>query len=191
MNIMPYQAYGKMDKEDIYAIIAYLRTLPAIQRTVPERKLNFPLNFMVNTIPQEAENVKIPAETDTLRYGAYLVNAAACVECHTKQENGKNISGMEFAGGREFPSPDGIIYSANITSDEATGIGKWTRKQFIEKFKLYGDGYVPPTLAKGDAQTIMPWTMYGGLKENDLAAMFVYLQTVKPLKNEVIRYVKK
>ena len=191
MNIMPYQAYGKMDKEDIYAIIAYLRTLQGINSEVPERRLNFPLNFLVNTIPQKTETQKIPAESDTLKYGAYMVNAAACVDCHTKQEKGKNILGMEFAGGRDFPFPGGVIYTANITSDETTGIGKWTKQQFIDRFKMYTEGYVPPVLAKGEAQTVMPWTMYAGLKENDLAAMYAYLQSVKPIKNEVVRFVKK
>ena len=191
INIMPYSAYSKMDRKDIYAIIAYIRTLSPIETTVEERRLNFPLNFMVNTIPKKANLQPIPAESDTLKYGAYMVNAGACVDCHTKQAQGENIIGMEFAGGREFASPAGNIYSANITADKETGIGSWSREQFISKFKMYAEDYTPQPLAKGQAQTVMPWTMYGQLKEKDLAAMYAYLQTIKPITNEVIRYVSK
>lgn len=191
INIMPYTDFAKMDPEDIYAIIAYIRTLPPIENTVPERRLNFPLNLLVNTIPRKAELQQIPAESDIIKYGAYMVNAGACIVCHTKQDQGENIKGMEFAGGREFASPAGSVYSANITADKETGIGSWTREQFISKFKIYGDGYTPQTLAKGQFQTVMPWIMYGQLEEKDLAAMYAYLQTIKPIKNEVIRYVVK
>jgi len=191
INIMPYPAFGKMDKEDIYAIIAYIRTLPSIATTVPERKLDFPLNLLVNTIPRKADIIKRPNESDTIKYGGYMVNASACVECHTQQDNGSNIKGMEFAGGREFRSPEGSVFSANITADKNTGIGNWTKAQFISRFKSYGNGYVPQKLSKGQFQTVMPWMMYAGLTESDLAAMYTYLQTVKPIKNDVVRYIQK
>jgi hypothetical protein len=48
---MPYMAYGKMDKEDIYSIIAYQRTIPAIESNVPKSKPKFPMNFIIKTIP--------------------------------------------------------------------------------------------------------------------------------------------
>jgi cytochrome c2 len=190
INIMPYQAYGKMDKEDIYAIIAYIRTLGPKKSNIPERSLNFPLNFMVNTIPQEAQLQSLPPEEETVKYGAYMVNAAACVDCHTKQDKGSNIKGMEFAGGREFSSAAGSIFSTNITADKTTGIGNWSKEQFISRFKMYANESMPQKLLKGQFQTIMPWVMYAGLKEDDLAAMFTYLQTVKPINNEVIRYIQ-
>ncbi|WP_235833088.1 c-type cytochrome [Arcticibacter tournemirensis] len=74
--IMPYKYYGQMDKEDIYSIIAYIRTLPEKETRVPERKLDFPLNFLVNTMPSKAELKTRPSENNKLAYGAYLVNAS-------------------------------------------------------------------------------------------------------------------
>jgi cytochrome c2 len=191
INIMPYPAYGKMDKEDIYAIIAYIRTLEPKSTIYPQRKLNFPLNFLVNTIPKKPEFQKLPDPSDTLRYGGYLVNAAACVDCHTKQENGSNIQGVEFAGGRDFASPNGTLYSANITPDKQTGIGRWTKEQFIKRFKAYGPSYDPPAVGEDGYQTIMPWTMYSGLTESDLGAMYAFLTTVKPIKNPVTKFIPK
>lgn len=192
INLMPYPSYGKMDKEDIYAIIAYIRTLPEQSSETPQRKLNVPLNFIVNTIPMPAELQTKPAASDTLKYGGYLVNAAACVDCHTKQDKGSNVVGMEFAGGRDFTMPAGTVYSLNITADKTTGIGNWTVEQFINKFKSHALPGNASQLATDDQfQTVMPWTMYGGMKESDLAAMYAYLQTIKPINNQVTRFIPK
>jgi len=192
MNIMPYPAYGKMDKEDIYDIIAYIRTLPEQASDIPERRLNVPLNFIVNTIPVEANLRPKPLASDTLKYGGYLVNAAACVDCHTKQDKGSNVKGMEFAGGRDFIMPSGTVYSQNITADKVTGIGNWTREQFIHRFKMHTQADTTgAAIAKDQFQTVMPWTMYGNMKETDLSAMYAYLQTIKPIKNQVERFIPK
>jgi len=40
-----------------------------------------------------------------------------------------------------------------------------------------------------DFQTIMPWTMYGSMKQSDLEAIYAYLRTVKPIKNQVVKFV--
>jgi mono/diheme cytochrome c family protein len=192
INLMPYPAYSKMDKEDIYDIIAYIRTLPEQSSEIPERKLNVPLNFIVNTIPAPATLQTKPLPSDTLKYGGYLVNAAACVDCHTKQDKGSNLKGMEFAGGRDFMMPSGTVYSTNITADKTTGIGNWTAKLFINKFKAHvQSGNTDSTSIDNQFQTVMPWTMYGGLKESDLNAMFAYLKTIKPINHQVTRFVPK
>jgi mono/diheme cytochrome c family protein len=190
MNIMPYPAYGRMDREDIYSIIAYIRTLPSIEAAVPERKLNFPVNFIVNTIPKKANLQKLPNPSDTVRYGGYLVNAAACIDCHTKNEKGNPVEGMDFAGSRLFASPAGNLYSTNITPDTLTGIGNWSKQDFINRFKMYQNDHSSPLNGK-QFQTVMPWIMYANIEESDLAAMYSYLRTVKPIKNQVVRFVPK
>jgi mono/diheme cytochrome c family protein len=186
---MPYKAYGKMDKEDIYSIIAYIRTLPEQKTEMPERKLDFPLNFIVNTMPTKAENKAIPKEANTVEYGGYLVNAAACGDCHTKTDKGSPVKGMEFAGGAAFSMPSGTVYSANITSDESSGIGKWTKEQFVSRFKLYADSsYRPAKVGSKDYQTVMPWMMYSKMKTSDLEAIYTYLQSLEPVKNKVVKF---
>jgi hypothetical protein len=35
----------------------------------------------------------------------------------------------------------------------------------------------------------MPWTMYGGMHEEDLKAIFAYLKSVPPISNEVVKFV--
>jgi mono/diheme cytochrome c family protein len=168
--IMNYPAYGKLDSEDVFSIIAFLRTLPAIPNDVVATTLDFPVNFIVNTMPAKASFATRPDSNDAVAYGGYLVKMASCVECHSKADKGKIIAGTEFGGGRDFgPSAGKEMYSANITPDKETGIGNWTRELFIRAFKQYADsGYVLKTLAAGDKGTPMPWLAYAGMREQDL-----------------------
>jgi mono/diheme cytochrome c family protein len=187
--IMNYPAYGRMDQEDVFSIIAYIRTLPAIKHDVPATELDFPLNFIVNTIPSPAMLSPQPDSNNASAYGKYLVTMASCVECHSKADKGKIIEGTEFGGGRDFGVVNGkTIYSANITPDAETGIGNWNRELFIRKFKQYTDSsYRPRTVGKGEFNTPMPWLAYAGMREKDLAAIYAYLKTVKPIHNVVTR----
>jgi hypothetical protein len=186
--VMPYVYYSKMDKEDIYSIIAYVRTLPSVKNDPLESSSNFPMNFIINTIPSKAEGETIPPKSDSPAYGKYMVNAAGCIECHTKVEKGQIIEELAFSGGREFIMPTGAkIISKNITPDSKTGIGDWTKEAFVAKFMMYADStYKAPSVNPGDFNTIMPWTMYGKMDKEDLEAIYDYLRTVKPIVNEVI-----
>lgn len=188
--VMPHTSYGKMEKEDLFSIIAYLRTLKPIKNDVPASEVDFPMNFIINTIPQKATYSEPQDESNPLSYGKYLFTAAACADCHTKQEKGKPVPGMELAGGFEFPMPgSGIVRSANITPDKETGIGNWTEDAFVRRFKQYADSnYVQQTVAKGNFNTTMPWTMYSGMSEKDLKALYTYLQHVKPVSNAVEKF---
>lgn len=189
--VMPHPRFGQMDKEDLESIIVYLRSLKPLKNVVPESKADFPMNFIINTIPQEPKFSKKPTTNDAVAYGGYLFNAASCSECHTKQEKGKPIEGMELAGGFEFPMVSGgIARSANITQDEVTGIGKWSERDFVKRFKSYTDSsYVQNKVSKGNFNTTMPWTMYGGMTEQDLKAIYAYLKTIRPIQNSVEKFV--
>jgi hypothetical protein len=127
--------------------------------------------------------------TDAVAYGEYIVNAAGCFDCHTRQEKGSYV-GEPFAGDFTFELPGGTLRSPNITP-HGTGIGGWTREQFIARFKQYADSSYTPQpvdMMKGDFQTLMPWMMYAGMTEADLGAMYDYLRTVKPVENSVVRW---
>ncbi|MFN3403121.1 MAG: c-type cytochrome [Cytophagaceae bacterium] len=188
--IMPHPFFGKLDQEDLLSVIAYIRTLKPIENEVPESRADFPMNFIINTIPAKHDFHPIPSKSDTLAYGEYLITAATCMDCHTKQKDGKYEEGMLYAGGFEFPLPyGGVVRSANITPDPETGIGGLSKENFIRKFKNYADstGQNLP-VKRGAYNSYMPWTMYAGMTEEDLAAIYTYLMTVKPVKNQVIKF---
>jgi mono/diheme cytochrome c family protein len=188
--VMPFHYYGQMDIEDIESIIAYIRSLKPIENKVPASRSDFPMNFIINTIPHKASFTKRPDQKDVVNYGKYLVTAASCVDCHTRFEKGSLVAGTEFGGGREFPFPDGsLVISANITPDPETGIGKWDEQAFVSLFRSRADSAVLNTkLNPGDFNSVMPWTMYGKMQEEDLKAIFAYLKTVKPINNRVEKF---
>ncbi len=185
--VMPYLNYGKMDSADITSIIAYLRSLTPIANEVPESKADFPVNIIINTIPQKSAMQKKPDESDVVNYGRYLVTGGACIECHTPADKGKIIEARAFSGGREFQFIAGaVVRSANITCDKETGIGDWTEEMFVNRFKAYADSaYQAPVVSPTEKNTIMPWMMYSHMKEPDLKAIYAFLKTLPPIKNKV------
>ncbi len=188
--IMIYSHYGKMDPEDIYSIIAYIRTLPTIHNEVKPSIAEFPMNIIMNTIPVKATPGKRPEPSNIRAYGAYMVNATGCIECHTKDKHGQIIPELAFSGGREFQMPDGsILRSANITSDITTGIGSWTQEAFVARFKSYADSnYKSPTISSGQFNTIMPWTSYAHMTDQDLIAIYAYIHSIPPIQNSVVKF---
>lgn len=186
--VMASHRFGQMDKEDIYAIIAYLRTLKPVDHKIPEPKLDFPVNILINTMPKKPAFTTIPKETDSILYGGYVVNAAGCVDCHSKMEKGSIVEGSEFGGGMEFNFPQGIVRTPNITFDKETGIGNWTKAQFVQRFTMYAAETYKAPEALHSMNTPMPWNMYAGMKDTDLEAIYNYLKTVKVIKNQVVRF---
>jgi hypothetical protein len=143
--------------------------------------------------------------------GQYLVGIMGCDDCHTPMKMGpkgpepdmsRRLSGhpAEFRVGKgftpdpkgwiwagaatntAFAGPWGVTYAANLTSD-ATGLGTWSEANFVKAIKEgkhlgVGRPINPP----------MPWPAYGRATEEDLKAVFAYLKTVPPVKNQVPEY---
>lgn len=189
--VMPWPAYSKMASEDVYAIIAYLRSLdPVVSENKPSKAI-FPLSLIKNTFPKPADPQPLPPKSDELAYGAYLTNAAGCVECHSKMDDkGNKIPGTEYGGGMNFTLPGfGVVSSANLTPEPSTGL-RYSKSEFIQLFKNYADStYVPHTVNGGEFQTMMPWMMYAGMTEEDLGAIHTYLQSLDPIENTVTKFV--
>ena len=188
--VMPYLDYGLLDRSDIYDIIAYIRTLSPIENNIQTSVSDFPMNFIIHTIPQKAIFSTIPDKKKKVAYGEYLFIAASCADCHTPQEKGKPIKGMDLAGGFKLPLvTGGTVVTANITPDVETGIGTWSEEAFVIRFKAYTDpNYIPMNITRGMFNTYMPWTMFATMQTEDLKAIYAYLKTVKPVKNKIIKF---
>jgi len=79
-----------------------------------------------------------------------------------------------------FAGPWGVSYGANLTPDRDTGLGQWTEKMFLDAMRTgkhagAGRPILPP----------MPWPSYKQMTDDDLKAVFAYLQSVKPISNRV------
>jgi hypothetical protein len=184
--LMPYPAFANLSQEDLFALIAYVRTLKPIPNDVPKTDLNFPMNIIVRTIPVPYSPKPEPNRNNSYEYGKYLATAAVCVECHSPVEKGQIIPGREYAGGREFLFPNGTARSANLTPDQETGIGLWTKEIFLARFKEFAKADTSMLRPeKFGRQSVMPWTLFSGMNEDDLGAIYDYLRTVPPVRNRV------
>lgn len=188
--LMPYDAYRFMPYEDVLAIMAYLRTLPPIRNEVPARKLDFPLNLIVNSIPRAAEPRPVN-RADPVDYGRYLATIGGCIWCHTPvDERQQSVPELTLAGGHEFPMGGFVVRAANITPDRDTGIGTWSREDFIARFRRYqgAAGLIP--VRSGDFNSPMSWTRYADMTEEDLSALYAFLMQSRPILNRVEIYAR-
>ncbi len=186
--MMPYMFFRNMDEEDIKAIIAYIRTLPPVKNEIPKHDLKFPVSLIFRTLPLKPDFKKLPDKSNTVALGQYY--SGGCMFCHSPMEKGEFIKDKEFSGGNVFPNPKGgIVRSVNITPDKETGIGNWTKEQFIQKFRSYSTPEAQNIHVKdGEFNSIMPWTFYNVCTDEDLGAVYDYLMTQKPVKNLVQRF---
>lgn len=189
--IMPYTNYNRMAKQDLLSIIAYIKTLKPIKNKVPDRQLMIPVSmaYPAPALQASVDANICPPESDKVKYGEYLVTAAACSDCHTAFVKGQPDFSRVYAGGNVFHINPFVVTSANITPDSATGIGTWTEDMFVNKFNTYRE---PKNYMYDPAKqnTVMPVSDFAGMKDDDLKAIYAYLRTVAPINNKVEKYPK-
>lgn len=189
--MMPYHFLRAMSDEDTAAVIAYLRTIPAVKKETPDGFIDFPVNLFIKFEPKPLEAaVPHPDATDTLQYGEYLAHIS-CLECHTPvNDKMQSLLDQSFAGGRMFDLSQAggpRVRSANLTPDPETGIGQKSRENFIAQFKSFADPEFRGMKIEGKHNTIMPWVRLAQMTEEDLGAIYDYLRTVPPVKNAIER----
>jgi hypothetical protein len=188
--VMPYHDFGQADPEDIRSVIVYLRSIPAIEREIPASESDFPMSFIINTIPSKANPTPLPDTANHLASGKYMFTAAACYDCHTPVNKGQFVEELALSGGREFPLPNGLLRSANITPDSLTGIGAWTKTMFVDRFKIYRDSANRARkVSEHEMQTLMPWILFAGMRDRDLENIYDYLRTVQPIRHQIVKFV--
>ena len=109
------------------------------------------------------------SQTDLIAKGRYVALAADCGSCHTAP------GGKPYAGGNALKSAFGTLYGANITPDEKTGIGTWTKADFEKALRrgISKDGsYIFPA---------MPYSAYTKMTPDDMDALWAYMRSVAPV----------
>jgi mono/diheme cytochrome c family protein len=179
--IMPYPNYRSMSDEDLASVIVYIRSVPPVRNQLPTTKMPFPLNFLMQNMPQPVTAaVPPPDQSKPETRGEYLVKMSSCADCHTPQEKGQPIPGMEFAGGFLLHEPKGDVVSANITP-AASGIGYYNDTTFIQAMRMGKVGARPLHYS-------MPFYFFGKMNDEDLKSIFAYLKTLKPVKHQLDNY---
>lgn len=147
-------------------------------------------------------------EKTRVERGAYLVRTMGCHDCHTPWKLGargpepdmsraltghpadvimppppKAIGPWTWSGAATntaFAGPWGVSFTANLTPDPDTGLGRWTVETFIATMKTgrhegKGRPLLPP----------MPYPMVAALTDEDIRSLFAYLQSLPPVRNRV------
>jgi mono/diheme cytochrome c family protein len=175
---MPYPHYRQMSDEDLASVIAYVRSVPPVRNQLPTTKMPFPQNFLIQNVPEPlTATVATPDQSTPTSRGDYLVQMAACAYCHTPQENGQPMPGMDFAGGFILYEPKGPVASSNITP-APSGIGYYNDTTFVQALRVGKVGARP-------LRSSMPWWYFGKMTDDDLKSIFAFLHTLKPVKHQL------
>jgi mono/diheme cytochrome c family protein len=189
--MMPYESFHAMSDEDARSVVAFLRTVPAVNHPIAPRRLDFPVNLMIKFAPKPLKGpVSAPDPKDTVAYGRYLVTLAGCDVCHTPHDDkGQPIRTEAFTGGWVMVGPWGKVVSANLTPDPDNYMGQASRDEFIGRFKSFetlGGDNAP--VAPPGRNTVMPWPALSGMTKEDLGAIYDYLKTLQPVKKKINRF---
>lgn len=172
--LMPAHEYAPMSDDDVRAVVAYVRSLPGVDRETPAQRVG-PIGrvlFLTGQVPlvpalivdHDRVGGAAPPEAPTVAYGAYL--AAACTGCH----------GATFTGGPVPGAPPDAPDAANLTPDPETGLGRWTEADFT---RVLTTG-VRPDGRRLDAS--MPVAMTKALTPTERAALWAFFQSLPPTR---------
>jgi cytochrome c553 len=170
--IMPSDNYNHFGDADLGAIIAYVRSIAAIDTSLPANDIR-PLGralFAIGQLPLQpaatidptAPRPAAPRAGVTPEYGQYLSESAGCPSCH----------GPGYSGGRIAQAPPDSGPAPNITP---AGLDQWTEADFLKAMRsgMRPDGRV--------LKTTMPWPYYAQMTDDELRAVWRYLQALPRL----------
>ncbi len=176
---MPFVFYREISDRDLQAILAYLRTVPAVNNVVPPTEYNIPLP---PSWGPPVEQVAEIGRDDQVAYGAYLSGPLGhCIECHTPLVEGQLDLEQVGAGGNVYEGPFGFDFStvsSNITQHRELGIGDWTDDE-IKRAITEGISRNGRQLAE-----FMGFSFYRNISGEDLDAIVAYLRTLEPMPSD-------
>jgi mono/diheme cytochrome c family protein len=169
---MPSAAYVYLTPRDQDAILAYLRSIPAVKNAVqkPEYKAPFTITQFPNPKEWGEDDLK-----DTVKRGQYLMGLGHCMVCHSK---GTPPDKMDYVnglggGGRKFGAQQNVT-AANLTTK---GVASWTVAEFKralqEGVSKDGRKLSPPMVDFAQ--------YYKTITDDDINAMFAYMKSLKPV----------
>jgi mono/diheme cytochrome c family protein len=188
--VHPYPVFNGMAAEDLRALVAFLRSLPAVNRPNTPKQITMPLfesvflpTWLTAFAPRETPPASAPASG--LARGEYLVRAVGhCGECHTPRGVTQATDNSRFLGGTpKGPEGDPV---PNITPDKETGL-TWSEDEIAE---YLGTGNKPDgDVAGGLMAEVIEGTAagYKDLTKPDRLAIARYLKSIPTVHNKVVK----
>jgi len=190
--VHPFTSFNGMAEDDLHALVAFLRSVPPVNRPNTPKKITIPMFesvFLPAWLMTFASKETPPpaAPVSGVARGEYLVRAVGhCGECHTpRSATTMAVDNARFlAGNSKKTGPEGQA-AANITPDKATGIGDWTEEQITT---YLGTGNRPDGDVAGGLMGEMiqgTLTGYKDMTKADLQAIARYLKSIPAVKNKI------
>ena len=188
LPVHPYTVFNGMGAEDLKALVAFLRTLPAVKRANQPKKITVPMfesvflpAWLAAFAPRETPPAAVP--TSGPARGEYLVRAAGhCGECHTPRTMTMATDNSRFLAGNAKGPEDSEV--PNITPDKATGLA-WSEEEIAD---YLGTGNKPDgDVAGGLMGEMIEGTLagYKDMTKADRLAIARYLKTIPAVKNKI------
>jgi len=173
---MPSEVFVFMNETDLGDLIAYLKQIPAVDRTMPPSRLG-PLGRallvagQVTLITDRTPSIPFPAIVPpgpTREYGRYIASYAGCIGCH-----GPGLSGGHVEG------PPGAPPAANLTP-HSSGLENWTEADFDHALRRGVRKNGTPI------NIFMPWPNFSGMTDDEVQALWLFVRSVpaKPFGNK-------
>ena len=171
LKAMPAEDFHDMSDGDVAALIAYLRTLPPVNKEQPAPRVGILGRLLylkgdLPLLPVEAIDLTRPrpdpAPGATVEYGRYLATVGGCRGCHNASVSGGHVPGTP----PEFPA------AQNLTPDTVSGIGRWSEADFTRALR---QGRRPDGTQLNEA---MPWKLAGQMTDEEIHAVWLYLRSV-------------
>jgi mono/diheme cytochrome c family protein len=189
LPVHPFPVFNGMAEEDLKAVVAYLRTTPAVNKANQPKKIAVPLfesvflpAWLAAFAPRETPPPKAPGSG--VARGEYLVKAVGhCGECHTPRTMTMASDNSRFLAGTAKGPEDQAM--PNITPDPDTGIGKWSVEEIAD---YLGTGNKPDgDVAGGLMGEVIDGTLagYKDLSKADRVAIAQYLKSIPPVRNKI------
>lgn len=189
--VHPYTVFNGMTEQDLRDVVAYLRSVPPVNRQTPAKKISVPM-FESVFLPAwlatfaAVETPPKSAPTSGVARGEYLTRAVShCGECHTPRTMTMAVDNTRFlAGNQKGKGPEGSAVP-NITPDRETGIGGWTEEQITDYLETGNkpDGDVSGGLMMEVIQGSSAG--YKDLTKADRQAIAKYLKSIPAIKNRI------
>jgi mono/diheme cytochrome c family protein len=183
---MPYTSYARFTDDDAHALYAYFtQGVKPVDTRAPETALPFPMNIRASMIAWNFLflNAKVftpdPQQSAEWNRGAYLVQGAThCGTCHTPRGFLMQEETSRFLAGAQI----GSWYAPNITSDQVSGIGSWTKDELVA---YLGAGHLAgKAQAAGDmGEAVQDSFQY--LSAADINAIATYVKAVPAIHDPV------
>ena len=195
--LMPWPAFGAtLTEEEVHAIVAYLRTVPAPvnnPRQPPDltglTKIAMATGMVYNMFTKSPAFAEYEPRTDTpVERGERLAYLGNCIDCHnyTPKFPGIPKFGQPLAGGIYLRKPGGtFVMCANLTPDVATGIGGFTDEQVYNSIK-FGKRLRPRPETE-----MVRWPMIGriphhvALTDEEIAELIAYFRAQPAIEHDI------